>query len=170
MNDEKSMYRLAAQLHRCVEHFLIYKAIKGKIASIIELDKREFLVMTSDANLEMFFMIFCQIFGSAKNNSLHYERFIDRIDFIEKLQDVYGVTEDEFKKYEKEAKDFRNMFVAHADEYEYPVPLTKNAINAIISLDRIMKEYDPNVFGTIEAYLEVSQNKYDMYIQMILEG
>ncbi|WP_028242930.1 hypothetical protein [Pseudobutyrivibrio ruminis] len=170
MQDENSLYRLAAQLHRCVEHFLVYKAIRGKVENIIEVEKREFLVITSDANLEMFYMIFCQIFGSRNNNSLHFEKYIERKKFIEKLQSMFGITEDEFQKYEKDVKDFRNQFVAHADMYEKPVPITENAINAIITLDQIMIELDASIFGTLESYIEVSLDKYDMYIQMILEG
>lgn len=166
------------QMNRVIEHYLIYRAINKTIyKNVGALEMSEFLVVTLDAHLEMFFVIWCKIFGSDKNNRLHYSRFIELNSFSRQLSEIDS--EIDFDKYVLQMKRFRNKYVAHSDDYNEPVPHLESALKAIFVLDKMIKtlidsiidsikndkdieelEYLKDSFGALEDYYSASKQKY----------
>lgn len=166
---------MEGKLYNCIqsfiEHYLIYRALKGKCASALELDKIQFMVTVSDANLQMCFVLWCKIFGSERNNELHWRNFVSEEAFYGRLARNNEISEEEFDKYSGDMRRFRNKYVSHTDPYDVPVPYLKTAIDAVLVVDELMSKSGSEIpFGTIASYLEVSLDKYEGIINNLIES
>ena len=154
-----------------IEYYLIYRALKGKCSSSLEVDKNQFMVAVSDANLQMCFVLWCKIFGSERNNKLHWKNFVSEEAFYERLIADYEISEEDFAKFSGDMREFRNKYVSHTDPYDEPVPYLKTAIYAVLVIDELMGKSESEVpFGTLASYLEVSLDKYEGIINNIIES
>ena len=159
-------------LHSFIEHYLIYYSIKEKCDSVLEVEKKQFLVVTSDANLQMCFVLWCKIFGSERNNKLHWKKYVPEEDFYSCMNEKYDISKRRFDEYSKDMQKFRNKYVSHADNYDCPIPYLEMAIDAALVLDDLMKNSECGIpFGTLASYFEVTLGKYDKIINtMIRQG
>ncbi len=164
-------------MNRMIEHYFIYCSIKNYFGTIVDADLMEFLVVTSDANLEMYVVNWCKIFGAKRNNKLHFSSFISKEDYYIELQNN-GISIERFEKYTEEMKCFRDKYISHSDNYNSVVPCLDISLKALFVLDMIIKttiKFDDNMpledlFGNSESYYEVSKNKYKYVLEKLIEG
>ncbi len=153
-------------LRDCIEYHLIYERFNNSEQPIEE-DTISLMNMCSDACLQMSYVLWCKVFGSARNNRLHWTKYIGEAKFYSVLEGKYGLTRDAFEKYVKAVTTFRNKYVAHGDEYTNAVPVFDNAKKSIFALSDLLAD-SLNEFGSLESYCEVSGDKYSDIMQRFL--
>ena len=132
-------YTLGSSLY----HYIAYICISKRINSIIERDLIEFWTACQNANIQMAVQTWCKVFGSKRNNTLHFSSILDKNTeqgFYLRLESEYGINHQCFDEYVTDMKCFRDKYIAHADNYDKPVPYFNRAISAIYVLDSIIRE------------------------------
>ena len=132
-------------LQKCLMHYSMYKAIMPLDRVVIEWEKQTFWAMTANAHLQMAVILWCMVFGSKHNNPTHWEKIvIDQAGFFMRLNNS-EVSKDEYTKYCRQMKCFRNKYISHTDEYSQPVPSFAIAQKAIYALNETMREIEPEL-------------------------
>lgn len=156
--------RLYEALHLATEHFLIYQSLKGKSenANIIDVDRKQFIVLTQNAHIQMYIEIWCKVFGSEWNNDIHWQKFVTEEVFMRALQEK-GIDKDSFETKSQEMKKFRDKYISHSDS-NYPiVPVMSETIDILCAFDTVMEEQSSmysEMFGTLDGYVEARQGTY----------
>ena len=156
------------EMNRCIQHYMAYKAIYKQLRieeknGIKYVDKNNFWITCSDANLEMFFVIACKLFDSKKKNQIYFEKYIDIQTFYNELERRFGITEEEFTQMTTDMRQFRNNYIAHRDKTKI-VPYTEGIVKGIFVIDTILGKTNELYFGGLEAKYDI---EYQIYIELM---
>ena len=171
-NQKQILSEIYGILHTSIEHYKLYQAFYEESKKPVQTqEEKSLLVLSADAHLQMCYLLWCKVFGGRKQDT-HYTNVlcIERGDFISELYKKYGISETEYTKYVLMMIKFRNEYIAHTRDYaNIEVPYFDVAKKAILTLDTILavnNEYGIP-FGTLEAYLNATDNKYNYYVKKI---
>jgi hypothetical protein len=149
-------------------HYLSYKKLHSKRDGLK--GEKGFWVHTVNAHIMVSCSYWCMIFGSEKNNDLHWKNLSfnlnkDQNGFENKLLKELSISQDEWGKVRKSIMTFRNKYIAHRDiEYREPVPYLENAYKAIMIYsdwlrEDILRFSDILTFGaTLEQIASLHEN------------
>ena len=168
VEEMEAIERLYESLHLATEHYIIYQSLKGKSenVNIIDVDRKQFMVLTQDAHIQMYIEIWCKVFGSERNNDMHWKRFVSEEEFLLELSEK-GIGKDDFEKKSQEMKEFRNKYISHSDS-DYPmVPILDGTIDVLCAFDRAVEQHCQlnseiysEMFGTLDDYVDARKNAY----------
>ena len=168
----EKLLEMQRNISLCYEHYLMYKAVFAKCNVTCEKETRQFLVLTANAHIQMSYLVFCKIFGSEKNNTLHFTNFVSEEKFYQELLRKYQIDKEKFGWYVETVKKFRDKYIAHADEYEEVVPPYEIAKCALVVFDELLEaelsEQYKELFGTLRGYIEVTEGMYSNVVERMV--
>lgn len=136
-----------------LKDFLYHLASYRMIFSVLDKlpDECEFWTYTCNAHLERAVLVWCMVFGTDSNET-HWKNIFKGYNedanesFMKYLQDNSNITKNDFRKYWKSMKDFRNDYVAHKAGYDKPVPVFNDACTVVFCFDDwIRKMISPDI-------------------------
>ena len=127
-------------------YHIIYFHEINKIYNSIHLES-VLWTYTINAHLLQATMTWCMVFGAEGCNQTHWKRLSKRdceklqSSFRKRLEEVTGISLDQWNDYWSEITTFRNKYVAHRElKYDNPVPNFSNAINIALFYDKWIRE------------------------------